>query len=408
MHEATTRSKTRRRFLHTTGIAAAGTLLASSRAAKAKAAGSPGKTYRAAVIGRTGRGNYGHGLDLVFKNFPNIEIVAVADENPDGLQEAAQRTGAKARYASYAKMLRDEKPDLVAVAPRWADPHHDMVLAAAEVGAHIYLEKPMARSLAEADAMVDACERRGLKMAIAHQMHLAPVIEETQRQVENGVIGQLLEIRGRGKEDRRAGGEDLMVLGTHVMDLMRLFAGDPQWAWADVTAGGHAIGRDDVRDGNEGLGLLAGDTIMATYGFGNGVHGFFGSKHNAHGNGGRYGLDLYGSKGVITIRSGMDPTVHLFNAPSWAPPKDAAAWKRIEAKESKPKGDGFPAANARLVADLLDAIEHDRRPRSSGHDGRAALEMILAVYASQRAGTRVKLPIEDRRHPLEAWRRSAG
>src|SRR5262249_48167940 len=133
------------------------------------------RNYRVAVIGRTGKGNYGHGLDTVWREFSNAQVVAVADENEAGGKTAATRLGAPAVYTDYVKMLRAEKPDIVSVAPRWLDPHHDMVLACAEAHASMFLEKPMARTLAEADAMLAACERSHVKLAIAHQMRLSPV-----------------------------------------------------------------------------------------------------------------------------------------------------------------------------------------------------------------------------------------
>ncbi len=397
-------STSRRQFLHTSGAAAVAGLVGPT---VARAAEASGKRYRAAIIGRTGRGNYGHGLDTVYQHFDNIEVVAVADDNADGLEKAAERTKAKARYASYETMLKREKPDIVSVGPRWLDCHHDMVLAVAEAGAHVFLEKPMARTLEEADAMIAACEKRGLKMAIAHQMRVSPIIHKTLELVKGGAIGQFMELRGRGKEDRRAGGEDLMVLGTHIMDLMRLFAGDPRWVWAEVTADGHALRPQDVRDGNEGIGPLAGDTITAVYGFDNNVHGAFATKKNVHGGGGRYGLHLYGSKGMITIRGGGNPTIHLLASSTWAPPDDNARWQRIQppAETQDPGAAGLHAGNVRMMRDLLDAIENDRRPISSGYDGRAALEMILSIYESQRISKRVSLPMKNRKHPLDALRR---
>ncbi len=63
------------------------------------------KTYRVAVIGRTGKGNYGHGLDVVWKAVANVEIVAVADEDDTGRASAAQRLGARSAYADYRAML---------------------------------------------------------------------------------------------------------------------------------------------------------------------------------------------------------------------------------------------------------------------------------------------------------------
>ncbi len=363
------------------------------------------KVYRVAVIGRTGRGNYGHGLDVVWKQFPEsrVKIVAVADEDEAGGRAAGERLGTRAVYRDYRQMLRQERPDVVSISPRWVDPHHEMVLAAAEAHASIYLEKPMARTLAEADAMIAACERNHVKLSIAHQMRLAPNVLSARELVAGGEIGELLEMRGRGKEDSRAGGEDLMVLGTHVMDLMRLFAGDPLWAWAHVTDRGEELARRHVRNGNEGLGPLAGDRIAAMYGFPRGVHGEFGSKHTDDRSGVRFGLDLYGSRGMITLRASMDPQIYLFRSRSWAPAQGAEWTPVVAPGYQPPEGDPFQGANLRLVTNLLEAIEKDTQPLSSGYDGRWALEMILSVYQSQRAGARVPLPMAERRHPLADW-----
>ena len=181
--------------------------------------------YRVAVIGRTNRGNYGHGLDTVWLAMDQAELVAVADEDKQGLQEAKTRLGVKAGYSDYREMLRQERPQIVSVAPRWLDCHHDMVLACAEYGASIFLEKPMCRTLAEADAMVQACERSHVKLAIAHQTRYSPKIQVIKDLIAEGRLGRVLEFCGRGKEDRRGGGEDLWVLGTHIFDLMRIFGG---------------------------------------------------------------------------------------------------------------------------------------------------------------------------------------
>ena len=144
------------------------------------------RTWRAAVIGRTGRGDYGHGLDVVWNFLPGVEIVAVADEDAAGRRKAADRLGVRAAYADYRQMLRQEKPDVVSIAPRWPDCHHDMVIAAAEARASIYLEKPMARTPAEADRMIAACDRAGVKLAVAHQMRIAPTLELAKRRTHPG------------------------------------------------------------------------------------------------------------------------------------------------------------------------------------------------------------------------------
>ena len=76
------------------------------------------KTYRVAVIGSTGKGDYGHGLDTAFIGVERAEIVAVADDNPAGLQRAGDKLKVAKRYDDYRKMLAEQHPDIVCVGPR--------------------------------------------------------------------------------------------------------------------------------------------------------------------------------------------------------------------------------------------------------------------------------------------------
>src|SRR3954467_347940 len=99
--------------------------------------------YRAAVIGRTGRGDYGHGLDVAMLNQPKLTLVGVADDDPKGLAAAAKRLGVERAYADYRELLDREKPQFVAVAMRWIDCHREMILACVERGIHVFSEKPL-------------------------------------------------------------------------------------------------------------------------------------------------------------------------------------------------------------------------------------------------------------------------
>src|SRR5262249_7256946 len=160
---------------------------------------------------------------------------------------------------------------IVSVADRHLDQHRDMVVACARAGASVFLEKPMARTLAEADEMVAACEKHHVKLAIAHQTRYSPRLKRVKELLASGRLGDLLEMHARGKEDRRGGGEDLMVLGTHLMDLMRFLAGDATWCFARVLQAGKPVTKAQVRPGGEGMGPVAGDHIQATYGFARGL-----------------------------------------------------------------------------------------------------------------------------------------
>src|SRR5690349_10561889 len=112
-------------------------------------------SYRAGVIGHTGRGNYGHGLELSFAGLPGVEVVALADGDAAGREAAAKRAGAARSYADYGEMLEREALDVVAIAPYWFDQREAMIAAAARAGVRgIFCQKPFARSLDEADRML--------------------------------------------------------------------------------------------------------------------------------------------------------------------------------------------------------------------------------------------------------------
>jgi predicted dehydrogenase len=361
------------------------------------------KKYRVAVIGRTGKGNYGHGLDTVWLNNDRAEVVAVADEDDKGRAAAAQRLKAPQAYADYREMLAKEKPQIVSVADRFLDQHRDMVVACAEAGASIFLEKPLCRTLQEADEMVAACEKHHVKCAIAHQTRYSPRLTVIRRLIAEGKLGELLELRGRGKEDSRGGAQDLMVLGTHILDLMRLIAGDARWCFARVWQDGKKALPGDVRAGGEGMGPTQGDRIAATYGFDKAVIGTFGTHKAIDGAGRRFGLFVFGSKGVIQLTTGSLPAAYWLDDPSWMPGAKAQ-WQPITSAgvgQPEPHKDGSADFGNRLIAaDLIDAIEKDRQPLGSIHDGRASLEMILAVYESHKLDRPVDLPLKNRWHPL--------
>lgn len=365
-------------------------------------------TYRAAVIGRTGRGDYGHGLDMALVDQARIRLVAVADENPAGLRNAAKRLGVGAAYSDYREMLDREKPQIVAVAPRWIDCHREMIVDCAERGIHVFCEKPLAPDLLSCDEIVATCERKHVKVALAFQTRYSDRFERILELIEEGAIGEVLELRGRGKEDHRGGGEDFMVLGSHILNLILALVGKPTWCFARVTEKGQPISRASVRQGNEGLGPLAGDRIDSTYGFADSpVLAYFATSRPADkaGSNRRFGLQIHGSKGMIVLGTGTVPPAYLSQDPTWTAAGGKSPWIPITSAgvgkpETVSQGD-MVAGNRRIVADLIRAIEQDSQPLANVYDARAGIEMILASYASQIQGAPVRLPLEQReRHPL--------
>jgi predicted dehydrogenase len=367
-------------------------------------------TYRAALIGHTGRGDFGHGMDMAFCGLPRVEIVACADPDERGRAAAARRSGAKRTYADYRTMLGEERPDLVAVCTRWPDQHEAMITAAAQAGVRaVLVEKPLAPSLEVADRIVTVCAAHDTRLTVAHYNRTRFAPREVQRLVAEGKIGRLRVIRAVGKCDDRSGGEDLLVLGTHLMDLMRFYAGEPRWCNARVTVDGRDATPADVTYAErEPLGPLLGDDVVATFGFDHGVTAIFESAPAADG-GLRdyYHIELCGTAGIVSIRGTPGSPVwtlgRAFNVPD-------SEWRRAEsppaactvpgAAPAPPEANEFFESNRTFVADLLSAVEEDRRTMSDGREATAALEMIVAVYASHLAGARLALPLADRAHPL--------
>jgi len=359
------------------------------------------ESLRACVYGHTGRGGYGHGLDTCWNGIDNVKVVAVADPDEKGRAAAAKRLGLTKTYASFAEMLDAEKPELASHGPRWVEKRLEMLTIAAERKVDVYMEKPIALSLEEADAIVAVTEKHKTKIVVAHQNRLLPQVVHLKKLVDDGLIGQLLEIRTRGKEDQRSGGEDMMVLGTHCMYLMRMFAGDPLWCTARVTQDGRDITVADRRAATEPLGPVAGDTIHASFAFPKGIMGHFASQKVSKGEGGRFSCTLYGSKGIAHFPIGTDHTVQVLPEPLWS--GKSSAWKPLPDAPSNDHPSGLKdtaASNRYIVDDLLRIRGTSDRSPADIYEARATLEMILSVYAAHLSGGRAMFPLKDRKHPL--------
>ncbi|EAQ78289.1 probable 3-chlorobenzoate-3,4-dioxygenase dyhydrogenase relatedprotein-putative NAD-dependent oxidoreductase [Blastopirellula marina DSM 3645] len=363
-----------------------------------------------AVIGHTGRGNYGHGLDTVWQKIPETKIVAVADPDEAGLAQEMAKLKLDRGFSSYNKMLRETEPEFVSVAPRHPDQHYDMILAAIESGARgIYCEKPFCRTPAEADALIAAAKKRGAKVAVAHRNRYHPALAQITALLESGEMGRLLEIRGKGKGDRRGGGEDLWVLGSHVLNLFTYFAGSPQRVSAVLRQEGRLVTAGDVKRGAEGLGPLAADEVRARYEMEHGTIAYFDSVADDGTNPDGYCLQLIGSKGVVTLHIDRTPIAHFTPGNPFKVSPEGRPWIPITSA-----GVGKPEPNPELVRsvydhvlpirDLIEAVDGDRAPICDIHEGATTVEMICGVFQSHREeGRAVSFPLSQRGNALADW-----
>ncbi|MEZ6152172.1 MAG: Gfo/Idh/MocA family oxidoreductase [Pirellulaceae bacterium] len=365
-----------------------------------------------AIIGSTGRGDYGHGLDTVWQRLSGTSIVSVSDDDADGRAKelAKLKLPAAAGYADFREMLRVVRPDIVAVCPRHLDQHRDMILAAIESGAKgIYVEKPFVRTPAEADEVLAACQNQNARVAIAHRNRYHPTMKVVAGLLRDGRIGRLLEIRGRGKGDRRGGGEDLWVLGSHVLNMITMLAGRPHSCSAVILQDGRPATSKDIRQGAEGLGTLMGNQLHARYLLDNGVVAYFDSVANDRTQNQGFGLRLIGSEGTIALYADRNPLAFLLPGNPFAAIDPPVGWLPITSGGvgvQEPDPDGIHRVEHHDVAakDLIDAVRNNREPLCNAVDASLTVEMICGVFESHRQGGKeVTFPLVRREHPFLNW-----
>lgn len=371
------------------------------------------KTWRIAVVDHYRRLAKGHhGTHLAFAGLPQAEIVAVADPDEESRHAIQRETGAPRQYADWSRLLAQEQPDIVCVCSRLPTQHLEVIEGAAAVGCHIYCEKPLAVSLAEADRMVEAADAAGVRLATGHLARYAAVFQKARELIASGGIGQPLTVFCRGKEDERGGGEDLLVLGSHLLDLARFFCGDPAWVFAHVQTAGREFTLADTREPTEPVGPVGGDSITALYGFADAVRGQFESRRGLFDGGEvRMGITLVGSEATLAVRYDQERLLRVrrSNRPGeeggeyevipTPPPPDPPGAAPLYATQGM--AGYFAQGNRNAALDLMAAIEEGREPLASGRDARWSLEMIHGVYASHLARRAIDLPLTDRSHPLE-------
>lgn len=362
--------------------------------------------FRACIIGDSKLGGYGHAMHKMWSLRSDIKVTGLADPDEEGRAKHAEESGAENTYADYRDMLEKEKPDLVVIGPRCTVKHKEYLLACAEYGCHGMMEKPLTPDLEEADEAIAALDAKNLKWAIGFNFRTSPVFQHMRDLVlKEQIIGELLEIRSRGKEDHRAGGEDLIVLGIHLFDAMVELLATPHTAVSSICKdNGTPCTPADVREATEPLGPIVGEKLFVTYRFNRGINATFASMKNKKGNTGRWGMELIGAEGIISIRMDRIPQIHVLLDPTHTPAKSGIEWDPLPNMPEVDMRGSSVGHYAPIVDGLIDAIREDKRPLASIHDARVATEMIQAVWQSHvDGGCAVEIPCRQRAHPLKNW-----
>ena len=366
------------------------------------------RTYKVCIIGATGRGNYGHGLDVAWKNILGTQGVAVADTHKAGLSSALKRNSCQQGYEDYRKMLATEKPDFISICPRHVDQRVPMIEAACENGVKgIYTEKPFARTMEECDQIEKVCQQSGTKIAVAHRNRYHPALPFVSQLIQEGAVGKVVALHGRGKEDHRGGGEDLWVLGTHVFDLVNAIAGDPVSCSAELRINGKLVQKKDIHPGNEGLGPLAGDEVHARWRMSNGWTFSFSSIRNRGLKQANFGLQIIGNEGIIDLRCDREPFAHLREGCPWSPSNKSTEWQPISSlgiRKSEPNSIRLTVHNHKVALNnLIESVESQTKPLCGLREGISTVRFVQSVFASHvENGKVVKFPLKMRKHPLDA------
>jgi len=366
-------------------------------------------TFRVGIIGHTGRGNYGHYLDMAFVGVEGCEIVALADPDEKGRAEIQEKTGAPTAYADYREMLEKEQPDIAVLASREIGDHLELVLETAARGAHIYLEKPIAASPAEVDRMMAACAEKDLLLVVGHPWRGHPPIQETAIPlIRSGKIGEprLARIYGMGGEH---GGDQLFLdLYPHFFDFLWQVWGEPSWCQAHLTERGRTATPADLKPGAEGMGLVAGDGLRAYYHFESGFAADF-ESYRGDGKEIPYRIDVHGTEGTLSLPGPMSNQPDIYFHPLVNPPLMGDERWQVVPSEPAPDEHKWLKAHQRMAASMLQMLrgEEPEWDLVQGPNARLYLEWAMAAHASHMLGARVALPLpapfDNGENPFAQW-----
>lgn len=325
-----------------------------------------------------------------------LDIVACCDIVPEHIEELLAKHGLEndatiQRYTNYKQMLADHPEiELVAIATE-SGKHAAIALDCIDAGKNIIVEKPIAMSMADADEIIRRAKEKGVKVCANHQNRFNVAVQKTRAALEAGRFGKLSHgsihvrwNRNRGYYDqapwRGTWAEDggcLMNQCIHGIDLLRWMMGnEPVRVWGQTRQQEHDY-------------LEAEDVGMAVVEFANGALATIEGTTNVYPHNLEETLYIFGEKGTVKIGGTSTNNIDVWDFAD----EDEADQENKGLKEqtSNVYGNGHTS----LYADVIDAIQNDRDPYVDGVAGRNALELVLAIYRSQKTGQPVDLPLGD-------------
>lgn len=323
---------------------------------------------------------------------PGTRLVAICAARPELATDLAAAYNAEVAADMEALLARADIDAVCVCTP--SGQHAEQGIAAARAGKHVLVEKPIALSLADADALIEACRAAGVQLGVALQRRTDAEFRAAHDAIAAGALGNMVlgaitvpYLRPQSYYDSAAwrgtwaldGGGALMNQGVHLVDLLIwLMNDDVVEVQARAATLAHTIEVEDcvtaaLRFRSGALGTIAATTAAAP-----------GFPHR---------VEVYGTQGALQIEG--EAVVRWETVAPGAPtgPRviDQGAGRQSAGPGADPKNINM-SGHARIIEDFAAAVRAGRPPLVSGEDARRALAVVLAVYQSAREGRAVRLP----------------
>lgn len=325
-----------------------------------------------------------------------LEIIAVCDIIPENMEKVLRMHDLQAdssikRYVDYKEMIK-ENPDiqLVSIATE-SGLHAEIAVCCIKRNINVIIEKPMAMSLEDADRIIALSGEKKVKVSVCHQNRFNVAIQQLRRAIEDERFGRLshgsIHVRwNRGKDYYTQApwrgswlqdGGCLMNQCIHGIDLLR-------WMFGNEVEAVYGLTQQRFHDY-----LEAEDIGMAVVKFKNGAIATIEGTTNVYPMNLEETLYVFGEKGTVKIGGKSTNNIDIWN---FADETDADIRnKGLQESTSNVYGNGHTS----LFADMILAIEKNRKPYIDAWAGRNAVEMVLAIYKSQKTGMPVKFPLQN-------------
>jgi myo-inositol 2-dehydrogenase / D-chiro-inositol 1-dehydrogenase len=339
-------------------------------------------------------------MESYHRFIPEAEVVAVYARKPEKAKEFAAKHNIKNWYTDIDAIINESECEIVDIClPNFL--HAEACIKAAKAGKHIIIEKPLAVTLEEADAMIDACKQAGVKLMYAEELCFAPKYERVRQLVKEGAVGEVYMLKQSEKHSgphtdwfydvNLAGGGVLMDMGCHAMEWFRWMLDNarPVSVYASMNT---VLHKERTRGEDNSIVIVEFDngvTCVAENSWAK--HGGMDDRSEVHGTGGVVYADLFmGNAAISYSKHGYGYAMEKADT--------TVGWSFTVFEEVF--NQGYPHE----LKHFVDCVRNNKQPVVTGEDGRVVLEIIYAAYASAGLGRKVTLPFTaEVKKPIDLW-----